>query len=360
MRPAIVFGTRPELIKLAPVVHALRASGVEPLTIFTGQHEGLVLASMDALDLGPVLSLGLMRPDQRPESFLARCLERLGSILRDEQVDSMLVQGDTTSTLAGALAAFYRQIPVGHVEAGLRTRDLASPFPEEAHRQLVTRVARWNFCPTGLEVDALAAEGVSRNALFETGNTVIDALRITCERLSLSIRPAAACDLVLVTMHRRESFGGGLAAIAAAVARLARMRPGLRFRLPLHPNPAVAAEVLPMLTGVRNVEVCAPLSYDGFVRTLCETRFLVSDSGGLQEEAPWLGRPVVVVREKTERAQAVAAGASFLCGPSDPERIVKTALPLTEDTPTLQHAARRRWLFGDGHAAERIVALLAA
>lgn len=358
MTPLIVFGTRPELIKLQPVVRACREAGVAPVTVFTGQHGSLVEETMRTLDLGPVVELGLMTPGQTPEAFLARCLQALGEVLERHPVDAVVVQGDTTTALAGALAGFYRRLPVGHVEAGLRTNDLDAPFPEEGHRQMISRVSRWNFCPTARDVQALQSEGLAPHTLFEVGNTVIDALRLRCEQLGVDLQPAAGSHRVLVTMHRRESFGGGLEVIARAVARLAALRPGLEFLLPLHPNPAVAREVLPVLAGIGNVRITEPLPYEAFVRELCASRFVISDSGGVQEEAPWLGRPVLVVREKTERPQAVEAGASFLCGTADVERIVQAALPLTEDTPVFRAASARRSLFGDGYTAQRIVQLL--
>lgn len=358
MTPLIVFGTRPELIKLHPVVRACREAGVEPVTVFTGQHGSLVEETMRSLDLGPVVELGLMTPNQTPETFLARCMQALGEVVNTRPVDALVVQGDTTTALAGALMGFYRQLPVGHVEAGLRTYDLDAPFPEEGHRQMISRVSRWNFCPTTRDMQALQSEGLAPQTLFEVGNTVIDALRLRCDQMGLRVAPAADSRRVLVTMHRRESFGGGLQVIARAVARLAALRPGMEFLLPLHPNPAVAREVLPVLGGVANVRVTDPLPYEAFVRELCASRFVISDSGGVQEEAPWLGRPVLVVREKTERPQAVEAGASFLCGTTDVDRIVQAALPLTEDTPVFRAASTRRSLFGDGFTAQRIVQLL--
>ncbi|MFZ4650240.1 MAG: non-hydrolyzing UDP-N-acetylglucosamine 2-epimerase [Rubrivivax sp.] len=358
MTPLIVFGTRPELIKLHPVVRACREAGIEPVTVFTGQHGSLVEETMHALDLGPVVELGLMTPNQTPQMFLARCMQALGEVVDARPVDALIVQGDTTTALAGALTGFYRRLPVGHVEAGLRTNDLDAPFPEEGHRQMISRVSRWNFCPTARDVQALQGEGLAAHTLFEVGNTVIDALRLRCQQMGLDVVPAAQSRRVLVTMHRRESFGGGLEVIARAIARLAALRPELDFLLPLHPNPAVAREVLPVLGGVANVRITPPLPYEAFVRELCASRFLISDSGGVQEEAPWLGRPVLVVREKTERPQAVEAGASFLCGTSDAERIVQAALPLVDDTPVFRAASTRRSLFGDGFTSQRIVELL--
>lgn len=358
MTPLIIFGTRPELIKLHPVVRAFREVGTEPVTVFTGQHGSLVEETMRDLDLGPVHRLGLMTPNQTPTGFLSRCLSALDNVLNQYPVDAVLVQGDTTTALAGALAGFYRQLPVGHVEAGLRTHDLDAPFPEEGHRQMISRISRWNFCPTSLEMAALTAEGLSPATLFEVGNTVIDALRLRCEEMGLDVKAASASQRVLVTMHRRESFSGGLEVIARAIAQLAALRPHLTFLLPIHPNPAVAQAVLPVLSGISNVIVTEPMPYENFVRELCACRFVITDSGGVQEEAPWLGRPVVIVREKTERYQAVTAGASFLCGTSSVDRILQTALPLTDDTPEFRAASARRSLFGDGYTAQRIANLI--
>jgi UDP-N-acetylglucosamine 2-epimerase (non-hydrolysing) len=225
---------------------------------------------------------------------------------------------------------------------------------------MISRISNWNFCPTLRDVQALEQEGLAPHTLFEVGNTVIDALRLRCDVMGLEVASAVNSRRVLVTMHRRESFGGGLGIIAHAVLRLAILRPDLDFLLPLHPNPAVAREVLPVLSGIRNVQITEPLPYEAFLRELCTSRFVISDSGGIQEEAPWLGRPVLVVREQTERPQAVEAGASFLCGTADSERIVQTALLLADDTPIFRTASTRRSLFGDGFTAQRIVQLLGA
>jgi UDP-N-acetylglucosamine 2-epimerase (non-hydrolysing) len=330
------------------------------VTVFTGQHNSLVEDTLVELELGDVIRLGLMTANQTPENFLSKCLQQLAEVVEQKSACSLLVQGDTTTALAGALAGFYKRIPVGHVEAGLRTNDLSSPFPEEGHRQLISRISRWNFCPTRREVKALTDEGIAETKIFEVGNTVIDALRLTCERAGIAITPASNSSRVLVTMHRRESFGGGLEVIARAIARIASLRPRLEFILPLHPNPSVAREIRPVLDGITNVHVIQPLPYAAFVRELCQSRFVISDSGGIQEEAPWLGRPVIVVRETTERPQAIDGGASFLCGTTNADRIVQTALMLADNTAFFHAAAVRRSLFGDGFTAQRIARILSA
>lgn len=358
IKPLIVFGTRPELIKLYPVVCAFCEKGINPVVVFTGQHTSLVEETMRELRLENVIKLSLMLPNQTPESFFSRCMQTLERLVDSNRVDALLVQGDTTTSLVGALVGFYKKIPVAHVEAGLRTRNLHSPFPEEGHRQLISRVSSWNFCPTLREVHALEEEGIAKQTIFNVGNTVIDTLRLTCDRLGIEVPPASDCSQVLVTIHRRESFGGGLATIAQAIATLAEQKPKLDFILPLHPNPAVANEIRNVLEGRSNVQIIQPLPYATFIRELCSSRFVISDSGGIQEEAPWLGRPVIVVREVTERPQAIDAGASFLCGSSDSDCIVDTALLLTEDTSVFRASAVRRSLFGNGFAAQEIVRIL--
>lgn len=358
MKPLIVFGTRPELIKLDPIVRAFRNSGISPDIIFTGQHQSLVAEALSDFDLRDLLNLSLMTAGQRPEQFLARAVPALSDLMGSMTPDLIVVQGDTTTSLAGALAGFYRGIPIAHVEAGLRTCDLAAPFPEEGHRQMISRLSCWNFCPTSQDVSALKMEGISPDRIFEVGNTVIDSIRLACERFSIPISSPFDCKRILVTAHRRESFASGLHVIALAIAKIAKLKPEMEIVLPLHPNPVVSQALLPILDGIKNVKIIPPLTYSEFVRELCLSRFVISDSGGIQEEAPWLGRPVVIVRDKTERPQAIDLGASFLCGTSDVEVIVNTASALSDDTPLFYSAAKRRHIFGDGYSSERIVNIL--
>lgn len=353
-RPMIVIGTRPELIKLYPVVLEFRSRGIEPLVVLTGQHTSLLQGSIECLDIGPCVQLNLMQENQRPEEFLASALAGLTNVL-DSTIGAVIVQGDTTSTFAGALCGFYNKVPVAHVEAGLRTQDLSSPFPEEGHRQMVGRICRWHFVPTEVERYALSKEGVPAGGVIQVGNTAIDTLRLLCIKHKIEVERPSESTTVIVTLHRRESFDHGLSVVASAIARLATYHPRYNFILPLHPNPMVANAILPPLANLSNVKIVEPMPYIDFIKTLCMSRFVISDSGGVQEEAPWLGRPVVVVRNTTERRQAIDQGASFLVGTSSADTIFAVSESLMTDTPVFSQAAQRRELFGDGFASTRIV-----
>lgn len=351
---AFVFGTRPEAIKISSVVRFLGARRMRPRLISTGQQLDLVRQTREALALDVDVDLALMRPDQAPGAFLGRCLTALTAELAVHPPTALFVQGDTTSALAGALCAHYLRVPVVHIEAGLRTNDLANPFPEEAHRQLIARVADYHFCPTPIDRDALLREGIDATRIAVVGNTVIDLL-------AGSPRTGARGDTctasVLVTTHRRENYDGPLHAIVSAVRRLAQSHDDVRFVVPVHPNPRVAPIVREGLAGCPNVELCAPLPYPQFIARLESCRFVITDSGGVQEEAAYLGTPVLIVRRCTERSLGVMAGAAFLVGTGEDE-IVATAANLLCDSPRYQRASRSRRLYGDGRAAERIVRLL--
>jgi UDP-N-acetylglucosamine 2-epimerase (non-hydrolysing) len=357
MRPLIVFGTRPEAIKLASVQRAFERAGIAPLTVNTGQQADIGQQASASVGLQAQISLDLMQARQTPQQFLARCLTALETALAGAgDFDRIIVQGDTTSTLAGALFGFYTQRPVAHVEAGLRTDDLASPFPEEGHRRLVAQVTSWHFCPTARERATLVRENVPAQRIYVVGNTGIDTLEHVHRARCGPLRPAAE-PLVLVTTHRRENFDARLEQILMAVQRLAGANPGVEFLFPVHPNPKVAEPVHALLAGMDNVRLCAPLAFDQFVQALSRCRFAISDSGGIQEEAPHLGKPVVVVRDTTERGAAVEAGAAFLAG-ADTEAIVEVSDRLLHDPGFYRRAAVPRQLFGDGRAAARIVDIL--
>lgn len=358
IRPLIIFGTRPEWIKLSPLVRAFRESNVSPRIVFTGQHESLARSAIKSFNDESFVDLCLMTVGQSPQEFLSRALVKLCNFLESTDANVVFVQGDTATALAGGLAGFYKKILVAHVEAGLRTNSLYSPFPEEGHRRLLTRLTEWHFCPTAMDADNLASEGIDQAKIHIVGNTVIDSLRELCERHSINVAPASKSNRVLVTLHRRESFGGGLRMIALAISKLAELRSDYEFILPLHPNPVVGEEVLPILNKMKNIRVIEPLPYVDFIRELSASRFVISDSGGVQEEAPYLGRPLLIVRDLTERPQAVESGASFLCGTRDIDRIVEAGLLLADDTATFRTAAVRRAIFGDGYACQRIVGVL--
>jgi UDP-N-acetylglucosamine 2-epimerase (non-hydrolysing) len=312
----------------------------------------------------PDHDLDLMQPSQTLSALTGRVLAGVDSVLEREAPDLAIVQGDTTTTMAAALAAFYRRIPVAHVEAGLRTGDMAQPFPEEMNRVLTARLAALHFAPTKRAAEALAAEGISRDRTFITGNTGIDAVLYVRDRLEAG---EGACPwpwrnpskhLILVTCHRRENFGAGFENAMRAIARLAA-RPDVQVAYPVHRNPAVAQSAFRLLDGNPNIVLLDPLPYVPFVDLMRQCRVIVTDSGGVQEEAPSLGKPVLVLREKTERPEAVEAGTVQLVG-TDESRIFETASVLLDNDEAYACMARIHNPYGDGHACERIAAVLAA
>jgi UDP-N-acetylglucosamine 2-epimerase (non-hydrolysing) len=362
----VVFGTRPEAIKLFPVIRALQdRAGITVRTCVTGQHRGLLDQVLGVAGLVPDIDLDLMEPGQSLDRLTARLVEGLGAVLDRERPDRVLVQGDTTTAFAGALAAFYRRIPVGHVEAGLRTGDLAHPWPEEGNRRMIAPLADLHFAPTATAAAALAREAVVAG-VHVTGNTVIDALYRTRDRLAADPALTASLDpviarcggrrTVLVTAHRRENAGAGLAGIADAVLRLAA-RGDVAILWPAHPNPSVAAA----MAAVDHPDVIRtpPLDYPSFVRALAHCHLVLTDSGGVQEEAPAFAKPVLVTRETTERPEAVTAGTAMLVG-ADADRIVAAASRLLDDDAAHAAMAHTHHPFGDGRAATRIAAIVAA
>ena len=364
-------GTRPEAIKLAPVVLRLdETPGLVPVVVSTGQHKEMLHQVVDRFGLRLDRDLTVMRPGQSLAGLTARLLDGIDDILTAVEPDLVVVQGDTTTAFAGALAAFYRRVPVAHVEAGLRTGRLDAPFPEEANRVLVGRLADLHFAPTARARERLLAEGVPAGRITVSGNTVIDALIIEAARQT--DRPAArhAVDralephlgpnwregppLVLITAHRRESFGDGFVRICGAIADLAEAFPDHRFVFPVHLNPQVRRPVGERLQGVRNVVLLDPLPYPELVALLRACRLVLTDSGGIQEEAPGFGKPVLVMRETTERAEGVEAGVVRLVG-TDRATIMAEATRLLSDQTAYDAMARATNPYGDGHAAARIV-----
>jgi UDP-N-acetylglucosamine 2-epimerase (non-hydrolysing) len=357
LRILVVYGTRPEAIKLAPVVRALARPGVFAVTVCTtGQHREMLAQVQDLFGLLPDVDLRLMRPDQSLNALAAAALAAVDAVLASAAPDWLLVQGDTTTAMAAALAAFHRGVKVGHVEAGLRTGDLARPFPEEANRRIVDALAAALFAPTGRAARALLAEGADPARVHVVGNTVIDALRLLPEEPD----PAGASSRpeVLVTVHRRESFGAPLAGIFAALRRLAASFPGVDWIYPVHPNPNVRGPAHEALGGLPNLVLREPLGYGELVRRLRRCRFVLTDSGGLQEEAPTFGKPVLVLRDTTERPEGIEAGVARLVG-TDGERIVTAAAELLTSEAAYAAMARAVNPYGDGRAAERIAAILA-
>jgi len=364
-RVMAIFGTRPEAIKFAPVLaHLQESPHFEPIVVVTGQHREMLAQVLDLFGIEPHHDLGLCAPGQTLTSITTRALDGLEPLLDAERPDGVLVQGDTTTTFAGALAAFYKQLPVFHLEAGLRTLDLASPYPEEANRQLTGRIASLHLAPTLGNKQNLVAENVDADRVVVTGNTVVDALLSAVERATGYGDPElGGLDddrrrVLLVTAHRRESWGDGHRAIARAVAEIARTEEDVLVVFPVHRNPVVRDAIMPTLGGLPNVKVVEPLAYGGLVRLMQRSHLILTDSGGIQEEGPSLGKPVLVLRETTERPEAVAAGTVRLVG-TDESAIVGAVRTLLHDEREYRAMANAVNPYGDGRASERTVAALA-
>ncbi len=370
----VVIGTRPEAIKMAPVVLALRAHPDDFAVTFcsTGQHTTMLDGAMAAFDLKPDVELGVMKPGQSLAELTSRLLLALDAHFEATQPDLVLVHGDTSSAMAGAQAAFYRQIEVGHIEAGLRTGNLLSPFPEEYNRRSVAIATRHHFAPTPAARANLEREGVAPGNIIVTGNTVIDALLLTIR--TLKGRPEEVAQLrarlfpqigfnieaqpyVLITAHRRENFGAGLDNICFSIHELARVNPDLHFIYPVHLNPKVKDVVEHKLADVPNVVLIQPQDYKDFAWLLRHCLLVLTDSGGIQEEAPALGKPVLVMRDTSERPEAIEAGTAKLVT-TDPLKVIGETQALISDAAAFDAMARAVNPFGDGHAAERIVAYL--
>lgn len=360
----VVLGTRPEAIKLAPVIRALRAAGtdVETRVCVTGQHREMLDPILRLFGIASDIDLGLMTPDQRLSRFGAAALVEVERVLEDARPDWVVVQGDTTTAMAASLAAFYQGIPVAHVEAGLRTNDKRRPFPEEVNRRIVDVLADLCFAPTDRAAGNLLREGIDPATIFVTGNTVIDALLEVCA-LPYDDRSGPLADipfdrrLILVTAHRRESFGSGLEGICRAIRSLADEWEDVHVVYPVHLNPNVREPVARLLGGHQRISLVPPLDYLDLVQLMRRSTMILTDSGGIQEEAPSLGKPVLVLRAVTERPEAVEAGCARIVG-TDPERIVAEAERLLTDGDAYRAMARPTNPFGDGRAAERIVKLL--
>jgi UDP-N-acetylglucosamine 2-epimerase (non-hydrolysing) len=359
-----IFGTRPEAIKLCPLVHRMVSEPALAVRVcVTAQHRGMLDQVLAAFRIRPDHDLDLMGPDQTLLASTAKILAALEPVLLQEAPDLVVVQGDTTTTLCGALAAYYHRIPVAHVEAGLRTGDLYQPFPEEANRVLATRLATLHFAATPWAARNLLAEGVDPGRIWVTGNTVIDALLHVARELEAGrlvggdwsgLDPAR--KLVVVTAHRRESFGEGIESICRALARLA-LREDVQVVYPVHLNPNVREPVERMLAGRRNILLTPPLDYVSFVDLMRRAYLLITDSGGIQEEGPSLGKPILVTREKTERPEAVEAGTVALVG-TEEENIVRAAEALLDDPRRRAEMARVHNPYGDGRASERITSVI--
>lgn len=359
MKIICAIGTRPEAIKMAPVILSLKAEPWADVRVLaTAQHRHMLDQVMRLFQIEPDIDLNIMRPNQALTTLTARLLLELDKVLLSEKPDVVLAQGDTTTVMAVALACFYHRIPFGHVEAGLRTWDMQNPFPEEANRVIAGKLARWHFAPTESSRQNLLREGIMDSDIVVTGNTVIDALLMTAAKdLELGIELDPEKRLVLITSHRRENFGEPFRNICLALQTLAARNPDVQFLYPVHPNPNIKDVAYEMLGDSSNIHLCAPLDYAPFVAAMKRSYLIISDSGGVQEEAPALGKPVLVLRDETERPEAVEQGVVKLVGPNY-DRIVEETQRLLDNESAYQAMARGISPYGDGRSAERIVKVL--
>ncbi len=349
-------GTRPEVIKMAPVIRALQAAPWARCRVLaTAQHRHLLDQMLEFFGLSADIDLNVMTANQRLPELTAQLIVRLDRTLAEEKPDIVLAQGDTTTVFTAALAAFYRRIPFGHVEAGLRSHNLASPFPEEANRLLAGHLSALHFAPTPKARANLLREGIADERIHVTGNTVIDALLTAAETstpIGVPLDPSRR--LILVTAHRRDSFGEPIRQVCTAVREICVRHPDVQVLWPVHPNPQVRPVVESILNGVPHIHLCEPLSYGPFVTAMKQATLILTDSGGVQEEAPALGKPVLVMRNESERPEAIEAGVAMLVGPNH-DRIVTEAGRLLSDPVAYARMARGASPYGDGRAAERIV-----
>lgn len=363
-----VFGTRPEAIKMAPVVKALLAHpNVDSRVCVTAQHREMLDQVLSLFDISPDHDLNIMAPGQDLYDITTRIMLGLREVLREEKPDVILVHGDTATTFATSLAAFYEQIPVGHVEAGLRTGNLYSPWPEEANRKLTGVLAAYHFAPTETSRQALLKESISDASIHITGNTVIDALLMVRDQINSDVELRSNLEtelpyglsrkMLLVTGHRRESFGGGFERICRALSELARRYPDTDIVYPVHLNPNVQEPVSRILSGLDNVYLIPPQDYLPFVSLMSRAHLILTDSGGIQEEAPSLGKPVLVMRDTTERPEAVTAGTVKLVG-TETDAIVDAVTTLLDDVEAWEAMSRAHNPYGDGKASQRIAEIL--
>lgn len=366
-RILVTFGTRPEAIKMFPVVAALRETGrFDVKVVVTAQHRELLDSVLGLAALTPDLDLDLMQPDQSLDGLASRILVRFGEALDKLEPDRVLVHGDTLTTMMASLACYFRRIPVGHVEAGLRSGDIYSPWPEEVNRKVTGVIADLHFAPTQTAAKALGAEQVKAPAIHVTGNTVIDALLYAQGRIAAdpSLAPAiaplrqrfAGRRIIAVTAHRRENFGAGMREIARGLQRLAA-RKDVAIIYPMHPNPNVGEVMRPALAGFDNIALINPLDYLDFVAMMAASDIVLTDSGGIQEEAPSLGKPVLVMRDTTERPEGVAAGTAKLVG-ADAAVIIAETMRLLDDAGAYEAMAKAHNPYGDGTASHQIAAIL--
>ncbi|XAZ30776.1 UDP-N-acetylglucosamine 2-epimerase (non-hydrolyzing) [Paenarthrobacter ureafaciens] len=360
-----IFGTRPEAIKMAPIVSAFKESAeFDCIVTVTGQHREMLDQVNELFGIEPDHDLNILQQRQSLSAIMTRTIDGLDELFAEKKPDAVIVQGDTTTSTAGAIAAFYHGIPVVHVEAGLRSGDLFSPFPEEANRKITSQIASLHLAPTSTSKANLLSEGIAEEDIVVTGNSVIDALLTTVDKEipfrdpQLEELATSGRRILLVTTHRRENQGDTMRGVGRALARIAEVEPDLVIVLPAHKNPAVREAVLPALEGKENVLVTEPLAYGEFTRLLSVAHIVLTDSGGVQEEAPSLGKPVLVMRDNTERPEAVHAGTVALIG-TDEETIVKEVDRLLNQQDAFDAMANAVNPYGDGKAAERTIAAVA-
>jgi len=361
-RIMLIFGTRPEAIKMAPLVSEIKKYKeiLEPLVVVTAQHREMLDQVLKVFNIAPDYDLDIMEPNQSLTSIVVNAMESLESVLVKEVPDMVLVQGDTSTTFVGALSSFYQRIPVGHIEAGLRTQEKFRPFPEEINRRLTTVITDLHFPPTPEAASNLLRENVAKSSVFISGNTVIDAFLSIAKRefdLNKIGIDAKGRRIVLVTAHRRENFGAPMKNICEAVKALAKKYDDALFVIPMHKNPSVRSTISETLGNIKNIMLMDPLNYEPFVHLMKSSYIILSDSGGVQEEAPSLGKPVLVLREVTERPEAVTAGAVKLVG-HNKEKIIEEAEKLLCDPEEYEKMSRIINPYGDGKASERIVKML--
>lgn len=361
----VIFGTRPEFIKLAPIIHELTKQGIEYKSVNTGQHKEMLLPLLDWFEIEPHYNLSIMKPNQGLNGIIHSSIALLDEVYEKENPSIVITQGDTTTAFVASLAAFNRKIKVAHVEAGLRTDDLYNPFPEEANRRLISQIAQFHFTPTNTNTLNLLKCGIEKEAIFETGNTVIDALFYTKTKLknqshlpkSLQNEIQKYDKLITITGHRRENIGKGFDEIFNAIKELANRYKNILFVYPVHLNPLVKSEAERILNGINNVLLEMPMDYPTFVELMSKSFLIISDSGGVQEEAPSLSVPVLVTRTNTERMEAVNAGAVVLVG-TKKEDIISKAIQLIEDKELYSKMVAAENPYGSGEASNKIISIL--
>ncbi|MBJ7388418.1 MAG: UDP-N-acetylglucosamine 2-epimerase (non-hydrolyzing) [Sphingomonadaceae bacterium] len=363
----VIFGTRPEAVKLFPVINALsQYPDMHTEVLVSGQHRHMLDQMLSISGIVPDYDLDLMRKGQSLDALTAHLLQTIGVVLDKAKPDRVIVQGDTVTAMVGALAAYYRKIPVSHIEAGLRSHDIYQPWPEEVNRKIISNIAHQHFAATEISAAALRAESIPADRVFVTGNTVIDALHWVLKRIAhdpsliIGLAPLEARfrgrKIIGVTAHRRENFGADMVNIAAAIKAIAA-RDDVAFIFPVHMNPKVRAVMNAALGDLPNVAMIEPLDYPNFARLMSISHIMLTDSGGVQEEAPALGKPVLVLRETTERPEAVMMGSAKLVG-TDKQRIVSETCALLDDDAAYAAMARSQYPFGDGHASQRIADII--